>query len=377
MRIAVNTRFLLEGKLEGLGRYTHEVCSRLVKNHPEHDFYFFFDRPFSKEFIYADNVKPIVLFPPARHPFLWFVWFQWSVKRALKKYKIDYFISPDSFLALGSKTPQHLVVHDLAFEHHPEGIPSLVAKYYKKYLPQFCKKANRIITVSEFTKQDVIKQYQIAEDKIDAILNGVDFTFSAVSEDNKKNIRQELTQEKPFFVYLGAMHPRKNISNLLLAFESFKKNTGSDFKLVLVGRKAWHNEEMEQVYNQLTCKDDIVFTGRVTDERLVEILSSAYALTYIPFFEGFGLPIIEAQACGIPVICSNTSSMPEVLGDGGLKVDPYDITSISDAMSEIVNETLYLDLKQKAKLNAQKFNWDTTASQFWNSVQKGMKDAGI
>lgn len=377
MRIGVNTRFLLEGKLEGLGRYTHELFSRLVKNHPEHQFVFFFDRTYSQEFIYEKNVEAVVVHPPARHPYLWYLWFEWFLPRAIKKQKIDYFISPDSFMSLRSKVSQHLVIHDLAFEHYPEGIPKLVGDFYKKYTPNYCKKANRIVSVSSFTKQDITKQYGVSASKIDAVLNGVTTSFSGLPEEEIQAFRNTISESKPYFVYVGAMHPRKNVERLLLAFDAFKKETSSDFKLVLVGRKAWQNEAMEKAYENMKHQSDVIFTGRITDEELSKTLASAYALTYVPFFEGFGLPIIEAQSCGIPVITSNASSMPEVLGEGGLLVDPHVTEEITTAMIQLLDQDVYKEKKEASFQNVKRFSWDKAAEEFWVSVEKGMNHANL
>ena len=117
MRIAVNTRLLLKGKLEGIGWFTYESFKLIVRSHPEHEFFFIFDRKFDKEFIFSDNVTPIVVGPPARHPILHFIWYEISIPRILKKIKPDIFISPDSYLSLSSKYPDLIVIHDLNFEH--------------------------------------------------------------------------------------------------------------------------------------------------------------------------------------------------------------------------------------------------------------------
>ena len=177
MRIAVNTRFLLPKKMEGFGWYTFETISRIVKKHPEHEFYFFFDRPFDKKFIFASNVTPVVLNPPARHPILFKIWFDRSVTKALKKYQCDAFISPDGYLSLKTNVPQLGVIHDLNFEHHPKDIPASALKYLKNYFPKFAQKADRLCTVSEYSKQDIVKSYGIDPKKIDVTHNGVSDIF--------------------------------------------------------------------------------------------------------------------------------------------------------------------------------------------------------
>ena len=154
MKIAVNTRFLLKDKLEGIGWFTYESVKRMVLAHPEHEFHFLFDRNFSEEFIFAKNVVPHVLFPPARHPFLWYAWFEYAVPSALRKIKPDVFLSTDGYLSLSAKTPQVLVIHDLAFEHFNNHVDWLTLKYYKYFVPKFARGANRIAAVSSFTKAD-------------------------------------------------------------------------------------------------------------------------------------------------------------------------------------------------------------------------------
>ena len=156
MIIAINTRFLLKGKLEGIGWFTNEIVRRMVVNHPEHEFIFLFDRPYDPQFIFASNINPVVISPPARHPILWYIWFEWSVRRALKKYKADIFISTDGFLSLSSKVPSLLVVHDLAFEHYPQHLPFKFRYYLQKFTPKFVRKATHTITVSSYSKKDLI-----------------------------------------------------------------------------------------------------------------------------------------------------------------------------------------------------------------------------
>ena len=166
MNVAINTRFLLQGKMEGFGWYTYEISKRLVRNHPEHTFYFFFDRPFDESFVFEKNVVPLALSPPARHPILFYIWFEWSVRKALRKFKIDIFFSPDGYLSLGSKVRQVGTIHDINFEHNPQDVPLAPRIYLRKFFPKFAKKAHRLITVSEYSKSDIVQTYGVPEEKI-------------------------------------------------------------------------------------------------------------------------------------------------------------------------------------------------------------------
>lgn len=371
MRIAINTRFLLQGRLEGIGVFTKEVVSRMVKSHPEIEFFFFFDRAYDESFVFADNVTPIVVQPPARHPVLWYLWFEWAVPYYLKKHKIDHFFSPDSYLSLRTKIPQTVVIHDLAFEHFPEAVSGLVSKFYSYYLPRYAKKAEQIITVSEFTKHDIIEKYGVDASKISVTYNAADSKFKALATADQLAVREKYVDGAPYFLYVGALHPRKNIERLLLAFDQLKKSRECATKLLLVGRKAWGNEEMEAAYEGMTFKDDVVFTGRVSDQELVSIYASAFSLVYVPYFEGFGMPIVEAQACGVPVITSNKSSMPEVLGDAGLLVDPFDVNSITNGLLGMYDdEQLRQSVIKKGKLNLRRFDWQKTADDIFTLILK-------
>ena len=373
MRIAVNTRFLLKNQLEGIGWFTYEVVKRLVINHPEHEFVFLFDRPYDASFIFADNAKPVVVAPPARHPVLWYLWFEWAIPRVLKKKKIDLFFSPDGYTSLSTKVPSVVVLHDLAFIHHPEDVKGLVSKYYNYFTPKFAHKATRLLTVSEFTKHDIVKQYGIDASKIDVVYNGVNDVFHSFSEEKQQKIRDKYTDGAPYFIYIGALHPRKNIKRLFEAFDLFKKETKSPTKLLVVGRKAWSVEAIEQAYNSMTYKEEVVFTGRLETKELIKALSAAKALTYVPYFEGFGIPIIEAQKCGVAVITSNVSSMPEVANGSAQLVNPFEVEAIKEGLIAVdQNEAFRQELIEKGTENVQRFSWDATAEKVWNGLMKAL-----
>lgn len=371
--IAVNTRFLIKNKLEGIGLFTAEALKRMVKKHPEVDFYFLFDRAYDPEFVFADNVKPVVLFPPARHPFLWFWWFEISVARWLTRHKPELFLSTDGYACLNTHVPQVLVMHDLAFEHFPEQVPFIYSKYYRYYMPRFAAKATRIATVSEYSKSDIIKQYGISADKIDVVYNGSKEVYHPVSEDVKAAVKARLTNGADYFIYVGSIHPRKNIKRLLLAFEQFKKLTGSNHKLVIVGRKAWDYNDVDETLAGMQHKGDVIFTGHLPPAELADVLASAFAMLYVSLFEGFGIPIIEAMNCDVPVITSNTTSMPEAAGDAALLVNPEAVDEIAAAMKTLVEKpALRNSLIEKGKKQREKFSWELTAEKLWSSCSKAL-----
>ncbi len=338
MRIAVNTRLLLKDKLEGIGWFTFETLKRITRAHKEHEFIFIFDRKFDPEFIFSDNIIPQVLYPQARHPYLYYLWFEFSIPYILKKYNADLFLSPDGYLSLSSNIKSVAVFHDISFEHYPSDIPPRALRYYKYYFPKFAAKAKRIATVSEYSKQDIVQQYSIDPSKIDVVYNGANENYFPLEEKIILHTKQEITGGSDYFVYIGAIHQRKNIANLLRAFDLFKESDIKNMKLVLVGKKMWWTESLQSAYESMKYREDVIFTGRLETEKLHRVLGSAIALTYISYFEGFGIPLVEAFYSNVPVITSNVTSLPEVAGDAALLVDPFSIPSISEAMQQISSD---------------------------------------
>lgn len=371
MRIAVNTRLLLKGKLEGIGWFTYQTLKRIVEHHPEHEFIFFFDRPYDPSFVFAPNVTPVVVSPQARHPILFYLWFEWSIPHMLRKYKADLFLSTDGYLSLSTKVTTCLVIHDLAFEHYPEHFVLSHKLYWRYYSPLFARKAKQIATVSTYSKEDIVQHYHIAPEKITVVYNGAHDEYHPLGWEEREEVKKQYADGCEYFVFAGALHPRKNIVNLLKAFVAFKKRQRSNMKLVVVGRLAWKYEEVEEMRAEMPFKEDVKWVGYMDVNELSRVMGGAYALVYASLFEGFGIPILEALECDVPAIVSKTSSMPEVAGDAGLQVDPNDVQDIADKM-----ELLYKDEALRARLivaareQAKKFSWDKSAEKLWQSMMK-------
>lgn len=312
MRIAINTRFLLSRKMEGFGWYTYEVTKRLVENHPEHTFILFFDRPYEERFVFGPNVIPVVLNPPARHPILFMIWFEIAVFRALKKYNATVFFSPDGYLSLRSKVPQIPVIHDLNFEHFPADLPWSSRVYLRYFFPKFARKAAQIVTVSNYSKADIVKKYQIDPNRISVGWNGVSEVFRPISALEKKQVESKFANGKPYFIFVGALHPRKNVGTLLKAFESYKAKGGIN-ELVIVGENLWRSNTNYAKTVSTELKEKIHFTGHVPLEDLASIMAASSGLVYIPYFEGFGIPLVEAMRCGVPIIAGNLTSFLKLL----------------------------------------------------------------
>ena len=374
MKIAVNTRLLLKDKLEGIGWVEYETLRRMVLAHPEVEFYFLFDKSPDKSFIFGDNVVPVTLFPPARRSFLFVWYFEWSVTRALKKIKPDLFFSPDGYLSLRTKVPSVVQFHDLNYEHYPHDVQKKYQWHYKTFFPRFARKAKRIVTVSEFSKQDIVDCYGIEPNRIDVAYNGVNEKFAPIQEEEQEAIRAKYTDGNPYFMFVGSLHPRKNLARLFTAFDLFKSQTPSNVKLLIVGEKRWWSEPIEQAYSQMRFKDEVVFAGRLRAEDLHLVTAAALASVYVSYFEGFGIPILEAFKCDTPVITSNVTSMPEVADDAALLVDPFSEASIAEGMTEMLDENVREALIEKGRERAKDFSWDLAAEGIWNSLMKAIKE---
>lgn len=374
MKIAVNTRLLLKDKLEGIGWFTYESLKRIVTSHPEHTFYFIFDRNYDERFVFAQNVVPILTFPPARHPYLWYIYFEYSIPYVLKKIKPDLFLSTDGWLSLKTDIPQVDVIHDLNFEHHTDWLKPKYQNYVVRYFPQFAKKAVRIATVSSFSKNEIHELYGIPEDKIDVVYNGSNSIYVPLAKEAQLDVRVKYALGCRYFLFVSAIHKRKNLANMLRAFDIFKERTGSDVKFLVVGAKAGAQDDLEEVYAKMKFADEVRFFGHLKSTELSKLMASALALLYVSLFEGFGIPIVEAFHAETAVITSTVTSMPEVAGDAALLVDPLSVGQIADAMTQVTtDDALRQQLIEKGKLQRQKFSWDQTAEKLWICMEKAMK----
>ncbi len=379
MRIAVNTRLLLANRLEGIGWFTHEILRRWVCAHPEHTFYFLFDREPDQAFLFAGNVVPVVLFPPARHPLLWYWFFEYSVTRFLKRRDIDLFVSTDGCMPLharrrdGRPMPCVDVIHDLGFEHIAGGMRWSHRRYYRYFMPRFACRADLLCTVSDFSRADLAACYGVAADKITVVYNAALASYHPLTEAEKAVVRENVSGGRPYFIYVGSIHRRKNVWRMLQAFDRFKAATGAPHRFVMVGTPMWRDRRMEKAYATLAHKQDILWLGRVEPEALNGLVAASEALVYVSIFEGFGIPVVEAFAAETAVITSNVTSLPEVGGEAACYVDPYDVEAISAGMARVAGDAAYrAELIARGRRQREKFSWDESARRFDEAVARLM-----
>lgn len=372
MRIAVNTRFLKD-QPEGYGYFTREIFFLLAVQHPADQFFFFFDRPYNTALQFPANATPVVIAPKVQNALSQRWWLNVKVPFALRRHKIDVFVSPGGACSLATKVPQVLVVHDLAFIHHPKLFPKLQLLLYKNNTPKYIKKAGIVVTVSEFSRHDIIQQYNVPVVKVVNVSGAARPAFKPIDWEEKEQVKEKYAEGCEYFVFVGGLNPRKNLLNLLKAVSLFKKRQHTNMKLLVVGNMGGNQGDTLEKLETFKFRNAIKMHGYLPEAELVKVVGSAYALIFPGFFEGFGLPIVEAMQSGVPVITSCTSSMPEVGGDAAMYADPNNPSAIADQMKLIYkDENLRSSLVKKGLVWAEKYSWEKSAALMWGAIQQAV-----
>jgi glycosyltransferase involved in cell wall biosynthesis len=263
------------------------------------------------------------------------------------------------------------VIHDINFHHRPADLPAQAGRYYNRNFPKFAARASRIGTVSEFSRQDIAESYRIDPSKIDLLYNGAGEHFKPIDRETREKVRKKWSDGEPYFIFIGNLHPRKNVPNLLRAYDRFRATWKMPVKLLVVGERYFLSSEMDRVYRQMAHRSEVQFTGRLSQHDLALVLGAAEALVFVPLFEGFGIPLLEAMNCEVPIVASNTSSIPEVAGDAAILVDPLAVEEIAEGMKEIIeNKTLREQLLLNGRKRRSLFSWDDTARRLWEGIHK-------
>jgi glycosyltransferase involved in cell wall biosynthesis len=375
MKIAINARTLRALPRDGIGWFTHEVVKGIVRAHPEHRFILIGDRKHDTLPFEGDNVEYITLPIRTVHPILWQAWHEMLLPPVLKKCGAGLFLAPDGIIPLHTNVPCISVIHDLNHEHRPDDIPKHERIYFRKWFPRFAGKAVRVATVSEYSADDISSTYGISRDKIDVVFNGVADIFSPPLTGEAEATRREYSDGRPYFLFVSNFSPRKNIETVIRAFELFRDKGHGDHALLLVGRKLYLTNETDRVLRSSRYASDIILTGSLTRDVLRRLYGAAGALTFVPWFEGFGIPVVEAQRCGTPCILSDTSSLTEISGGAALYVSPADAGAVAEAMASLVSdEALRRRLSQQGIENSLRYTWENTATQMWNCITKAINE---
>ena len=276
---------------------------------------------------------------------------------------IDLFHATDHLLPRLSQVKTVFTLHDLIFRFYPEMHKPLNRWFLTLMMPRFLQAADAVVAVSGCTKRDAVQTYGLDEAKIRVIYEGVNSRFRTRPRDVISAVRHQYGLPERYILSVGTIEPRKNLTSLLEAYRELTDG-GSEFKLVIVGKKGWLYEGFFRKLRELGLKNEVIFPGFVPDEDLPAVYSAADLFVFPSLYEGFGLPVLEAMACGVPVITSNTSSLPEVTGEAALLVDPKSVEALTRAITDVLeNKELRDELRVKGPRQAAKFTWEKAAHQ--------------
>lgn len=267
--------------------------------------------------------------------------------------------------------PYVVTIHDILHETHPEFYKGLLRYFMCRCYPFSARRAARVLTVSEYSRQEIIKHYRIPEHRLAVTYNAVSGEFRPVTDPQRiQQVKRKYGIGSNYILFVGRLEPRKNIPNLIRAYHLLKERLDSPPKLVIAGMKDFMFEHLFETTARLKLVNDVVFTGRVDQEDLPVIYSAADLFVYPAYAEGFGIPPLEAMACGVPVITSNTTSLPEVVGNAAMMVPPEDITALSQAMAQVLkNPEVQQDMRARGLRRVRLFSWTQTAARLLETYQ--------
>lgn len=344
MKIAIDTQTTL-GQKSGFGFYVKNLVEALAKVDPKNEY---------------------VLISPSTErdfstPQRWF-WDQFIFPRRARKARVDLLHQPCFSAPLGYSGKVIVTCHDLISIFFPENLPLASRLFYSKWEPFSYRKASKIIAISEHTKRDIMALLKIPEEKIRVIPLAASKDFRPIKSKRKiKEVQKKYKTGENYILDVGTIEPRKNLPFLVRSF-ALAVREGVDANLVITGKKGWYYQGLFKLVADLNLQDKVIFTGYVAEYDLPALYSAAKAFVFPSLYEGFGLPPLEAMACGVPVISSNTSSMPEVIGKAGILISPKDERLWAKTIVNILKDkALALTLGQWGIRQAKKFSWEETA----------------
>jgi len=349
----------LDYQYAGIYYYTKELINALALVDHENEYLIVRSR---SEGDISKNVRELIL-PVKKIPGAAAYRLFYSIPRVLTRLNVDVVIEPRHFGPFN--LPDHIkrvtVIHDLSPLHFPQWHQVISRTLQKLFLPAILKRTDHIITNSAFTARDVVNHFPFAKNKITGIQLGKENFFQFRSD---PAVLEKYKIKEPFLLHTGTIEPRKNLSLLVKAFNRIKQQIGSPLQLVLLGKQGWKSESLMDIIHQSPFRKDICLPGYAEREELPIIYSAATAFVYPSYFEGFGLPVLEAMACGVPVVVSNASSLPEIAGEAGLYFSPDNQeTLIKHILSLLKNPSLRQTQSKKSMAQAQKFSWERTAKE--------------
>ena len=370
MRVAINGRFIQQ-RLEGIGQYTVAILEELSQLYDHVEWHVVLDRQVYHHLFDRPNVFTHTLYPSARHPLLWTLWFDYRLPRLLSEIDPDVFFSPDGFVSLRTSVPTIVTIHDLAFLDRPNDNKRSHQKYMSDRVSLSLDRADDIITISHWSAQRLRTHFPQLSTPVHIIPNGISRRFVPISSKDQKQVREQYTHGRRYLLYVGAIHPRKNILTLLKAFASYKDSVDDDLVLLIVGRMAWKTTEVHVVLRAMKEDGRVIYLDKYIDD-IASIMAAAECLCYISLLEGFGLPTLEALACGVPVITSKNSAMEEVCGDHATYIDPMDQEDICHAIKKLIGEKkCHQNQSRESRIrHAQAYSWTLAAQQIYKRLSQ-------
>jgi glycosyltransferase involved in cell wall biosynthesis len=355
----------------GIGRYTRELVTALARQDTQTQYVLFSAKPSSDlPPLPGSNFRGV----STRLSTDWLarLWHRARLPLSIELWTgpIRLLHSPDFTLPpVNRGVPTLLTVHDLSFVRTPETATAGLRAYLNSAVPRSVRRADRILADSEATRQDLIELYQTPPDKIRVLYSGVDHRFQPVRTEKTLDAVRKKYQlgSGPFILSVGTIQPRKNYERLV---EAFRRLDNADFKLVIVGGKGWLDHPLYKLIEKLGMEESVQFLGFVADDDLPALYSAAHVFAFPSLYEGFGLPALEAMACGTPVLTSNISSLPEVAGGVAISVEPTDVDAIAEGLGKLIEDTgLRKKLIQQGITRATLFNWNKAAGELREHYQ--------
>lgn len=368
MRIGLDARLVFYHQA-GIGQYILRLTHALAALDHENEYYLFQSRKDSTRLIGAPNFHRRVLWTPSHHRFE-----RLAMSAEMLPYPLDVFHSPDFIPPRKMRAPNVITVHDLAFLLYPRFLTPQAARYYGQIDPA-ARTAAHIIAVSQSTKRDVTRLLGVPETKVTVIYEAAHATARPIPRDQARaHVKQKFGIEGDFILFVSTIEPRKNLPTLLAAYSKLRDAYASHAQLIVAGHKGWLTDEVDQAIEKYKLRNRICFLGSVPTPELPYLYNAARVFALPSFYEGFGLPPLEAMASGTPVVVSNVSSLPEVVGDAGLLVDPNDVEAWAVALHRVLtDDALHAEMSAKGLVRAAHFSWERAARETLEVYRKVSK----
>lgn len=359
----------------GVGNYIIHLAKSLIKLiNQSNDRLFIFgrsDQKYSAEFKGADFIDCGHLTTFKR-----IFWEQVRLPGLIEQYEIDLFHSPNYSIPIRAKCKKVCTIHDLTCYIFPKRRKKIHGLYFRKMIKYSVKLADFIFVDSVNTQNDILSIFKTQQENIQVVYPGFNPLFNDQLKSKPKGLNQNIDLKRPYFLFISTIEPSKNVERLIMVFSEYVKRK-KEFHLYLAGKPGWGYSNINKMINSPELGKNVHYIGYQSNEKLVNLYSNAFALVYPSLYEGFGIPPLEAMACGIPVICSNASSIPEVVGNAALTFDPYDEDELLQAMRTISeNENIRLSLIEKGYKRTEQFSWDNSANDILNVYYKLVNKEG-